>query len=196
MQSSAPNALHICCGVPLSAASGVPSRSAGPLRTVNGCSGERRVGPPPATRPCGGHPRGPRSRTCPATAEGPKRRPGPWGTRVHGPGPPGPRRRAQTVGAPRACPAHAGPWPWGGGGRPGGARAPTVTRDSAAADTEYPPPPALRGLVQGAKVRNHRVAVFGQARVSARHVPRDTCCGPQVYWGCGGCGGMCVSGAR
>ena len=31
-------------------------------------------------------------------------------------------------------------------------------------------------LVQGANLREHAVAVFGQARVTARHVPRNTCC--------------------
>ena len=31
-------------------------------------------------------------------------------------------------------------------------------------------------LVQGAKMRKHGVPVFGQARVTARHVPRNTCC--------------------
>ena len=37
-------------------------------------------------------------------------------------------------------------------------------------------PPPLFSLVQGAKVRKHGFAVFGQARVTARHVPRNTCC--------------------
>ena len=31
-------------------------------------------------------------------------------------------------------------------------------------------------LIQGAKVRKHGVAVLGQARVTVRHVPRNTCC--------------------
>ena len=31
-------------------------------------------------------------------------------------------------------------------------------------------------LVQGAKVRKHGCAVFGQARFTVRHVPRNTCC--------------------
>ena len=44
-----------------------------------------------------------------------------------------------------------------------------------------PAPPALypnRGqdLVQGAQVRKHRVTVLGQARVTARQIPWNTCC--------------------
>ena len=39
-----------------------------------------------------------------------------------------------------------------------------------------PAPLAGEGLVQGAKMRKHGVAVFGQARVAAQHVPRSTCC--------------------
>ena len=45
--------------------------------------------------------------------------------------------------------------------------------------TMYPCPPRPnmgQVLVQGAKMRKHGVAVFGQARVTARHVPRNTCC--------------------
>ena len=30
--------------------------------------------------------------------------------------------------------------------------------------------------VQGGKLRKHRVVVFGQARVTTRHLPRNTCC--------------------
>ena len=36
------------------------------------------------------------------------------------------------------------------------------------------PPPPVQVLVQGAKVRKHGVTVFGQASVTARHVPRNT----------------------
>ena len=47
-------------------------------------------------------------------------------------------------------------------------------------NTCLPPPPPWPNLgqflVQGAKVRKHGVTVFGQARVTARHVPRNTCC--------------------
>ena len=42
-----------------------------------------------------------------------------------------------------------------------------------------PPPPCPNTgqvLVQGAKVRKHRVGVFGQAHSTARHVPRNKCC--------------------
>ena len=39
-----------------------------------------------------------------------------------------------------------------------------------------PGPNTGQVLFQGAKVRKHGVAVFGQARVTARHVPRNTCC--------------------
>ena len=41
-----------------------------------------------------------------------------------------------------------------------------------------PPPPntSRQVLVQGAKVCKHKVAVFGQAHVSAWHAPRNTCC--------------------
>ena len=47
------------------------------------------------------------------------------------------------------------------------------------AGTPPPPPPCAntgKVLVQGAKVRRHGVAVCGQARVTARHVPRNTHC--------------------
>ena len=43
----------------------------------------------------------------------------------------------------------------------------------------YPPPPCANTgqvLVPGPKVRKHGVPVFGQARVSARHVLRNTSC--------------------
>ena len=44
----------------------------------------------------------------------------------------------------------------------------------------YPPgtpcPNTGQVLVQEAKARRHRVAVFGQARVTARDAPRNTCC--------------------
>ena len=44
-----------------------------------------------------------------------------------------------------------------------------------------PPPWANTGqvLVQGVKVWKHGVAVFGQACVCVRHVPRNTCCRPK-----------------
>ena len=45
--------------------------------------------------------------------------------------------------------------------------------------TPPPPPPCPttgQVLVQGAKVRKHGVPVFGQARVTARHVPWETSC--------------------
>jgi hypothetical protein len=46
----------------------------------------------------------------------------------------------------------------------------------ATTDTYRPCPNTGQVLVQGAKVRKHRVSMFGQARVTARHVPRTTCC--------------------
>ena len=48
-----------------------------------------------------------------------------------------------------------------------------------------PPPPGCPNtgqiLVQGAKVRKHGVAVFGQARGIAQHVPRNLCSQVQIH---------------